>query len=130
LGWLKEVVVKKIHETRKKKKTLFEFQTKYKNCNVEFVIDETEDITKYKKAIDSISSAARSAICLIDQLEKLEPRLLIYEFDIKNEDWIPIHAATKKRGIISDKPKLIALEKYKGLSPGGIIKVSDYENIE
>lgn len=127
LGWVKEKVVKKVHEVRKKKKTLFEFQSKYKNCNVEFVIDETEDIIKYIKAIDSISFAARSAIYLIDQLEKYEPQLLIYEFDMKNEDWNPIHAATKKRGIISDKPKLIALEKYKGLSPGGIVKVRDYE---
>lgn len=127
LGWVKEEVVKKVHEVRKKKKTLLEFQSKYKNCNIEFVIDETEDTAKYKKAIDSISYAARSAICLIDQLENLEPQLLIYEFDIKNEDWIPIHAATKKRGIISDKPKLIALEKYKGLSLGGVIKVSDYD---
>jgi len=96
---------------------LLSFETEYKECEVAFIIT-SRDSTQLKliKAIELVNEAACSAITLINRIEHLKPTKLIYEFDLEIEQWLPRHAITKEKGIISDHPLLIALDKYKGFS--------------
>jgi hypothetical protein len=40
--------------------------------------------------------------------------------NIKTRQWLPLHATSKKAGVISDRPYLIAIDQIKGISVGGI----------
>lgn len=117
LGWIKEKVVYTI-EQHTNERVLFKFTTPYKGCQAKFVI-ASKDAELLIRATDSVNEAARSAIALIDRIEHLEPNKLVYEFDLTIKQWLPRHAATKKAGVISDRPALIAVDKYKGFSIGG-----------
>jgi len=44
----------------------------------------------------------------------------IYEFDLKTRKWLPLHATSKRAGVISSRPYLIAIDQMKGLSVGGV----------
>lgn len=117
LGWIKNQVITKVSQVSKER-ILFEFEVPYKGCRVEFVIDSKET-DKLIKAVDSVNIAAKASVKLIDQLEKYEIESLVYEFDLGSEVWVPRHAATRKIGVISDKPTLIAIDRYNGFSISG-----------
>lgn len=116
-GWLKQKVIHTV-EYHANKQVLFEFSTSYKGCWVEFVTT-TKDRELLIEATDSVNEAALSAVALIDRIEYLEPNKLVYEFDNKTRRWFPLHAATKRAGVITDRPVLVALDRYKAFSISG-----------
>ena len=119
LVWIKGKVVQAVQRHRSKR-VLLEFVVENRGCKVEFVIDSKEPEILLP-AIDSLQSAGRSALALVDRLAELEPDKLVYEFDRKTGQWLPLHAATRKRGVIVDRPVLIALDRYRSFSIGGSV---------
>ena len=117
--WVKDKVITEVTRLTSER-VMFVFTSAYKGCHVEFVI-ASKDAKVLINATESVSDAACSAMVLVDKIEHLEPTKLVYDFDLKIEKWLPRYAATKLAGIISDRPTLIALDKYKGLSIGGIV---------
>ena len=116
--WLSLKVFARLSELRKKR-VLFEFASDYKGCRIQFVVD-SNDTAVLCAASNSISEAATSAVSLIDRAEHLQFQRLIYEFDLKTSRWLPLHAMSKKVGVISDRPYLIAIDQMHGLSVGGV----------
>lgn len=117
--WLKTKVFKKIKEIENPR-FRFEFFFEYESAYVEFVVPSKEEAILCEAA-DKISEATELAIILIDKLQEFEPQKLIFEFNLETKNWNPSYLATKKVGIISDKPTIMALDKMHGLSVGGII---------
>jgi hypothetical protein len=117
--WLKTKVFKKIKEIENPR-FRFEFFFEYESAYVKFVVPSKEELILCEAA-DNISEATELAIILIDKLQEFEPEKLIFEFNLETRKWNPSYLATKKIGIISDKPTLMALDKMQGLSVGGII---------
>lgn len=118
--WLSRSVFAKIHELSGRR-VLFEFQSGYKGCQVEFVVLFT-DAPTLCEASNPIQSAAQSAIKLIDYLEHASLQKLVYEFEVKTRKWLPLHATSRKFGVITDRPYLIAIDQMRGLSVGGLLK--------
>lgn len=117
--WLRKKVIMQVSKL-KNKKVLFEFDVPHKGCRIEFVI-ASKEINKLNKAVDTVNSAVKRAIKLVDRIQHLEIETLVYEFDLNNEQWYPLHAATRKKGVISERPVLVALERYKGMSISGVV---------
>jgi len=118
-SWLSRSVFGKLRELGDRR-VLFEFLANYKGCQVEFVVSST-DTAILCEASNSVHAAAQSAVKCIDYLEHAGLQKLVYEFDIKTSKWLPLHAVTKKFGVISDRPYLIAIDQMHGLSVGGMI---------
>lgn len=117
-SWLSAKVFAALNDL-KQKRVLFELVSEYKGCRVQFVTN-SNDTAILCEASNSISRAASSAVALIDGAKHLEFQRLIYEFDLKTRKWLPLHATSKKVGVISDRPYLIAIDQMKGLSVGGV----------
>jgi hypothetical protein len=116
--WLSTKVFAALNELRQKR-VLFELVSEYKGCRVQFVTN-SNDTAILCDASNSISRAASSAIALIEGAEHLQLQRLIYEFDLKTRKWLPLHATSKKVGVISNRPYLIAIDQMHGLSVGGV----------
>ena len=81
-------------------------------------------------AVSGIEAAAEAAANIINQAQALGIERLVYLYDHKEtQRWFPLYAVTRKRGIVADKPYLIALEKFDGLSVGGA-ELQDSANSE
>lgn len=117
--WLSKKVFRKLRELHGER-VLFEFLTNYKGCHVEFVTS-SKDTVVLCEASEAIHTAAQSAVRLIDYLEYASVQKLVYQFDENTHKWLPLHAATRKHGVISDRPFLVAIDQMKGLSVGGLI---------
>jgi cation transport regulator ChaC len=110
LSWLKDRVFTKVAQLNPK--TLFVLETAYKGCRVEFVTSSTDPAILIE-ATQCVHGAAQSAVALVDKLEHLGVQKLIYEYHLPTRKWLPLHAATRGRGVISDRPALIALDQFK-----------------
>jgi len=56
----------------------------------------------------------------VDALLPAMPMRLTYGYDTAAKRWFPIHATTRRKGIITDQPYLIAVESLQGgFSVGG-----------
>lgn len=125
-NWVKGQLIDGIARHRAER-LLFVLESPYKGCRVDFVI-ASNDPNAIRKAIDGIHDAGHSAKCLIDHLEEAEPDVVTYEFDCGQEKWLPLHAVTRRRGVLSNRPKLIALDKYAGLSIAGVKRIKSDNN--
>lgn len=113
-GWVKGKVIPAV-QRHQNSRVLLEFTIVEQDCRVEFVID-SKDSETLNLAVDSLPSAARSARALVMRLSDLEPKKLVYGFEERAKRWMPLHAATTKAGVISDRPVLVAVERYGSLS--------------
>src|SRR4051794_24238827 len=73
-------VIRKIGQIQNRR-VLFELDTAYKSCSVQFVIDSKDPETLIE-ACESAHLAGQSAVALIDALEKFEVHKLVYEYNI------------------------------------------------
>ena len=127
-SWLFNRLFRKITEL-KGERVLVEFASDYSECHVQFVIP-SKDVATLCEASKSIHMAGQSAINLINNHAHLELQKLIYEFDTEVKIWLPLHAVSKKFGVITDRPSLIAIDQMQGLSMGGITDKESIQKIE
>ena len=99
-------------------KVIATIESGYNNCEVYFSIIPKEN-DKINIAVETINQAAESACKMIDNLQYLSPIKLCFLFNDATSQWQPEYIVTKKVGVIVDKPQVIALEKYQGLSISG-----------
>jgi hypothetical protein len=105
LSWLKDRVFTKLN-----RKTLFVLETRYEGCKVEFVISSTNPAILIE-ATQCVHDAAQSAIVLVDKLKHRGIQKLIYEYHLPTKKWLPLSAATREVGVISNRAALIALDQ-------------------
>lgn len=105
--------------SRLKRRALFKWETEYQGCAAEFLVD-TEDPVVIATAVQLLADASSAAGALVRSLQQYEPERVAYIFDTPTENWLPLYAVTRRRGVISDRPYLVSLEKYKGFSVGGV----------
>lgn len=117
IKWIIKSIINKVNQI-KNERVLIEYESPCRGCHFQYLID-TKDTNKITKATKLLYQAGYSSIFLYQNLKTYDVQKIIYKFDTDNEQWIPIHAITKKLGIISDKPVLIALDNLPGLSIGG-----------
>ena len=110
LSWLKDRVFTKLAHLNSK--TLFVLETPYKGCTIEFVVASTEPATLIA-ATQCVHDAVKSATALVDKLEYLGVQELIYEYHQPTKTWLPLHAATRGGGVISNRTALIALDQLR-----------------
>jgi hypothetical protein len=108
LSWLKDRVFTKLAQLNRK--TLFVLETAYKGCRVEFVTSSTDPAILIE-ATRCVHDAAQSAVVLVDKLEHLGIQQLVYEYHLPTKQWLPLHAATRRGGVISNRAALIALDQ-------------------
>jgi hypothetical protein len=113
--WLKESLFPRICRQRQ---TLFEFNDVRNGCRIRFLSAAKDPAIL--AATDHLEEGAQSALLLINKFAEFEFEELIYEYDEKAKKWLPLHAATAKRGVISNRPQLIAMDQLKGFSLGGV----------
>jgi hypothetical protein len=114
--WLKESLFPRICRRRR---TLFEFAAVHNGCRIQFVSAAKEPAI-LSEATDHLEEGAQSAILLLEKFTELGFEELVYEYDEKAKKWFPLHAAPAKRGVISNRPQLIAMDQLKGFSLGGV----------
>ena len=107
-SWLKDKVFTAFSKIEKE--PLFEFECEELGCNVEFVIP-SKNLLVLRKATDAVHDAAESARALLKILEPFGPEKLVYSFDIKSQQWFPLYAATRLRGVIRDARTLVVTER-------------------
>ena len=118
IAWLAGKVSRALKGVRAKR-VLFELASDYRGCRIEFVVDSKEpDVVS--AACRSVQGAAQDAMRIVNGLEDMELTKLVYEYDLKAERWLPLHAAGKRVGVIADRPMLIAVSELPGLSLGGV----------
>lgn len=115
IKWLTESIVKKVN-----KRVLYDFNTPYRACKVEFII-ETNSPALIKQAINQISNASDSAKKLIDNLANERPRRLVYVYHNCDKIWVPEHLTLNNGEVLTDRPYLMSLEEFGGLSIGASI---------
>ncbi len=118
LKWLKKRLTKEKYKLEKN--IIFNFIVIYKDCSIEFAIQKREKELP-NNAIDSLPSAVRSALSLIDAMSKFDIKRVVFEYNSNQGRWLPLHAITEKLGVVADKPTTIDIRKYRGLSFGGQI---------
>jgi hypothetical protein len=115
-AWLKASLFPRICQPRR---TLFEFTSEFNGCRVQFVSRAT-DVAVLSEATDHFEEASQSARLLLETFDQLGFDKLVYEYDEKAKKWLPLHAATTKFGVISNRPQLIAMDQLKGFSLSGV----------
>ena len=115
--WIIDYIISKVNKI-KNERVLIEYESPCRSCHYQFLID-TKNTSKIIKATELLYKAGNNSLYLYQNLQKYDVVKIVYKFDTMNEHWEPIYAVTKKLGIISDKPTLIALDKLPGLSIGG-----------
>jgi hypothetical protein len=114
--WLKSSLFPRICQP---KRTLFEFTSEHNGCRVQFV-SRAINPAILVEATDHFEEGAQSALSLLERFSELGFDKLIYEYDETAKKWLPLHAATTRYGVISNRPQLIAMDQMKGLSLGGV----------
>jgi hypothetical protein len=104
--------------SRLKRRVLFKWDTEYLDCKAEFIVD-TQEPDVIAVAVQEIADASSAAGALVRSLKQYDPERVVYLFNATTRKWFPLYAVTKRVGVISDRPYLIALERYKGFSIGG-----------
>ena len=99
-------------------RVLAEIESDYNKCQIFLAIDNSQ-ANNLEYAIDTIPEAAASACNFIDKILDYEPTKICFVFKSDQNKWIPEYIITRKKGIIIDTPRLLILEKYKGMSIGG-----------
>ncbi len=119
LKWISETVSGKLREfTGKETRLVISFQ--YKKCTVEFVLTGKEGPAPTSEAVGALESAANQSLLLVEALLPAMPIRLTYGYDASAKRWFPIHATTRREGIITDQPYLISVQTLKGgFSVGG-----------
>jgi hypothetical protein len=102
------------------RKALLVFYSEYRGCDLQFVVDSSETAVVCE-ASRTVDAAARSAASLIDRLHDQDLVKLVYAFDLSTQRWLPLHAMSRKVGVICDRPYLIDIEQRMGISVGGVI---------
>lgn len=119
-SWLAKTVFRKFSELTQKK-VFFQILTPYKGCHLAFVVP-SKDPNLLTDAMASVGDAVLAAIGIVDALSLWEVCTLTFEFDLNTKKWLPLHAATRKGGIIADRAQLIVIKGMQGLSMGGFDK--------
>jgi hypothetical protein len=119
LKWISETVSGKLRElTGKETRLVISFR--YKDCTVEFVLTGKEGPAATTEAIAALENAANQSLLLVEALQPAIPIRLTYGYNVPAKRWFPIHATTRRQGIITDQPYLIAVENLQGgFSVGG-----------
>jgi hypothetical protein len=113
LKWIRETVVSKIrHIGKEDTRVVVSFL--YGACRVEFVLKGDEGPVAISQAMQALDQAAKHSILLTDALAPFEPTRVVYGYDVQGKDWFPVHAVTRKQGVIADQPYLIALDNLQG----------------
>ena len=115
-SWIKNKVISEIAKLQRE--CLFVLQIPNDSCTVEFVVPSNNTAILIA-AIDSVQPAVISSMALAAKLSHTDLEKLVYEYDLAAKQWIPIYAATRLAGVISNRPALMALDRISGLSVGG-----------
>ena len=119
ISWLKERVFSKVSSLNAK--TLFVLETPYKGCKVEFVISSVDPAILIE-ATQCVYEAAQSATALVDKLEHLGIQKLIYQYHSPTKKWLPLYAATRTGGVISNRSTLIALDQLEATKRESVLR--------
>lgn len=111
LSWLKNEVLATFARIDSNN-PLFELQMPYKGCVVEFFVASREPEILVK-ATHSVHEAAQHSLNLVDRLEHLGVQKLVYAYDPATQRWLPLYAATRMGGVISDRRALIVLDQFR-----------------
>jgi hypothetical protein len=119
LKWISETVSGKLRElTGRETRLVISFQ--YKECTVEFVLSGKEGPAATSEAVGALESAANQSLLLVEALLPAMPIRLTYGYDVSAKRWFPIHATTRREGVITDQPYLISVQTLQGgFSVGG-----------
>lgn len=114
-SWLVNSIVKKVN-----KRVLYNFNTPYRGCLVEFII-ETNSPVLIKDSINQITDASNNAKKLIDNLIDESPKRLVYVYHNDDQMWVPEHVTLGSGQVLTDRPYLMSMEEFGGLSIGARI---------
>ncbi len=119
MKWLKGKVLALIARLRKPR-VLLEIHSPFNNCLVDFVVD-SQDVTVLTTALEHVQQACPGAYALVMQVKEWEPQRVVYVWEKSIGKWLPLYV-TSKRGVITDRPYLLAVE-WRGLSVAGTARV-------
>jgi hypothetical protein len=118
LGWIKQRLSTAL-AARYQRSILYEFTFEHSGCRVQFLID-SKDPTVVASAVDSLEDGATRALRILENGKDLKIQKLVYLYDHSGSHrWLPLHAASLQCGVISDRPKLIAMDSFRGFSLAG-----------
>ena len=115
VSWLINSIVKRVN-----KRILYNFNTPYRGCMVEFII-ETNSPVLIKSSINQIKDASHNAKQLIDNLVDESPKRLVYVYHNDDQMWVPEHVTLGSGQVLTDRPYLMSMEGFGGLSIGARI---------
>ncbi|XXS90017.1 hypothetical protein WMF17_44085 [Sorangium sp. So ce362] len=120
LTWVKTKLARAV-DAHSKREVLYELTIRNQDCTIQFLID-TKDLVIVEEAIEKLPEAVQRAGRLLVNGAHLEMDKLVYLYDRREgKRWIPLHAASRKRGVISDRPYLVSLDSFKGFSVEGSV---------
>jgi hypothetical protein len=119
LKWIAQTVCRKLRQiTGRETRLVISFQ--HKGCEVEFVLKGNEGPLATTEAMQAMEAAANQSLLLVEALLPSVPTRVTYGYDLPTKRWFPIHATTRKVGIITDQPYLITTQNLQGgFSVGG-----------
>lgn len=90
------------------------------SCTVRFV-NAARSASAVHDATSAVPTAFTHARLLLEHpaARELQLELLVYEWLEDEKRWLPSHACSRTRGVISDKRRLAAMEAVAGFSPSG-----------
>ena len=88
---------------------------------------ETNDPFLVSEAMESIQRTIVAAKNLTSAMKALKPIRITYLYDHTMNKWLPLHAVTSLAGIITDRPRLVALEGLSDLSVCGSAKSKELQ---
>ena len=126
LRWVGSSLAAKVRSMAKRE-VLFELKSEIDGCDLAFLV-ETSDPLLVSEAMEKVQQAAVAAIKLATCLSAYGPIRITYLYDHVGKKWLPLFAVTKQAGIVTDRPRLIALEGLSGISVAGVL--TDRTHIE
>lgn len=117
MAWLRTNVVDAVKQLRGKKK-LLQIRFNLDGVWIQFVVAYTDSVS-FVKAVDTLPDGFAAAQRLVERMKSLDPHRITFEYDSNLNRWLPLHATTRKRGVICDRPIIIMLSELKGMSIGG-----------
>ena len=117
LAWIKERLVATI-AARYARNVIYELVFTRHGCRVQLVVDSNDPVV-VAEAVDNCEDGAERARRLLDNSPFLELQKLVYLWDLKAKRWLPLHAASRRFGVITNRPQMIAWEAFSGFSLGG-----------
>lgn len=114
--WIRSDIGQRISELRSEKSRLI-FHASHAGCAIEFILPGYS-VDEIAIACDATPPAVLRACSLAHALRDSEPEAMAYVWHVGTASWRPKWVRTRRNGLLSNQPELVAYEKYSSLSIG------------